>query len=195
MTAMAARERTYLQPLVDTVVRRGVATGRGAVVAFTSAMPKDGVSYVVESLGRELGAAGMQPVLVASSTGVARLSPAKLRANDGVFEAVEPNIVTLRGEELLPFEAAGHRTEDSLEMLRKWFRFILIDCPSLEESSQALGVAPLADGMVLVVSAGRTPRRKIERARKLLLSSPAPLLGCVLNRRTYPVPGFIYDRL
>lgn len=187
--------RPYLQPLVERVVREAGAPGRGAVIEFTSATSGDGVSYVVESVGRELAQSEEQPVLLASSRSLARLSPAKLRANEGVFEAVEPNIVTLRDGDLLPFENAGHRLEDAFLMLRRWFRFTLVDCPAIEESSQALTMAPHADGTVLVVSAGRTPRRKIQRAKDLLLASPCPLLGCVLNRRTYPVPGFIYNRL
>ena len=52
-------------------------------------------------------------------------------------------------------------------------------------------MAKMIDGVILVVAAGQTRRDQIEQARKLLESSACEVIGLVLNKRTYPIPGFI----
>jgi Mrp family chromosome partitioning ATPase len=61
------------------------------------------------------------------------------------------------------------------------------------------GAAPLfckaSDGAVLVITANQTRREAAVRAKEILLSWNAQLLGAVLDNRAFPVPESIYRRL
>lgn len=61
-------------------------------------------------------------------------------------------------------------------------RIIICDLPPLLVSDDVLAVAPRIDGLLLVVSQGRTERKVLEGAREML--SEMNLLGVVLNRST-----------
>ena len=55
--------------------------------------------------------------------------------------------------------------------------------------------AALLDGAVLVVEAGRSRHESVERARQLLDKAKVRTVGVVLNKRRFPVPRWLYDRL
>jgi protein-tyrosine kinase len=88
---------------------------------------------------------------------------------------------------------AGNPTSQSAELLSsplmvdlvrelKHFypdRYVLFDLPPLLYADP-LAFAPLVDGIILVVAAGRTPREEITRAMGML--KEFPLLGFVLNK-------------
>jgi Mrp family chromosome partitioning ATPase len=48
---------------------------------------------------------------------------------------------------------------------------------------------------VLVVEAGVTNKDQIERAARVIRETGGTLLGCVLNKRRYPIPGWLYRLL
>ena len=75
------------------------------------------------------------------------------------------------------------------------FDFVLVDCPSLATNSQALRWTGAADGVFLVVEAGATQISQIEAAHRMLRTSKSRLEGIILNRRTYPIPKFLYKLL
>jgi Mrp family chromosome partitioning ATPase len=82
-----------------------------------------------------------------------------------------------------------------LDLLRTRFGYVLVDCPSLRASAAALPMAGLSDGALLVVGAGEARRDQVEQAQRLLEGASCQLLGLILNKRTYPVPRFLYQRL
>lgn len=57
---------------------------------------------------------------------------------------------------------------------------VILLAPPVLTSSDALRLAPYIDGVLLVVSPGRTEREMAARARDLLAQAEAPLLGVVL---------------
>ncbi len=61
-------------------------------------------------------------------------------------------------------------------------RYVLIDAPAALDSADTNALAPLVDGIVLVVQAGRTLKKDISAALKLLPTEK--ILGFVMNR--YP---------
>jgi Mrp family chromosome partitioning ATPase len=58
-----------------------------------------------------------------------------------------------------------------------------------------LSVAPFVDGVILVSEANKTRRGQILQAERAIETAQGKLLGHVLNKRTYPVPEWIYRRL
>jgi hypothetical protein len=82
-----------------------------------------------------------------------------------------------------------------LKALRWNFDYIIVDCPSLDVSSDATLLAPLIDGVAIVVQAGKTRRGQIQRARQTVENVGGEFLGFVLNQRRYSVPNWLYQRL
>lgn len=75
------------------------------------------------------------------------------------------------------------------------FDWIVIDGPPVLESPDASAIGSVADGVILVVQAGRSKRPVVARAAELLRKSGSQVLGSVLNRRVLEIPEFIYRRI
>jgi capsular exopolysaccharide synthesis family protein len=71
---------------------------------------------------------------------------------------------------------------------------VLIDSPPCVTVTDASIIAPWADGTILLLRAGETDRRTAQRARSLLSSVGASLLGVILNRASTGLEGFAYAR-
>src|SRR5205823_1138805 len=84
-----------------------------------------------------------------------------------------------------------------LEMaeLRNEFDYVILDGPPLGPYSDALAVAQLADGIVLVVEANATRREAATKAASSLRSARIKILGVVLNKRTFPIPNALFKLL
>ncbi len=76
----------------------------------------------------------------------------------------------------------SQRMRDLLVDLRRRFEgwVMIFDTPPLLEAADGLVFSEMADGIVLVVEAGRTPLEKVNRARQLLQGRN--LLGLILNK-------------
>lgn len=82
-----------------------------------------------------------------------------------------------------------------LTELRNEFDHILIDAPPLRMYSDGAMLGHLADGIVIVLQAHSTHREAARRAAKDLASANVRVLGAVLNKRTFPIPDFLYSKL
>jgi capsular exopolysaccharide synthesis family protein len=79
--------------------------------------------------------------------------------------------------------------------LRNDFDYLLVDTPPMSVHADATLLAQLTDGVVLVVSSNSTRRETARAAKESLQTAKIPILGAVLNRRTYPIPQALYQRL
>ena len=81
-----------------------------------------------------------------------------------------------------PTELIGsQRMNDVLTKLRKHFDYILIDAPPVIPVSDALLLATMVDGVVLVVGGRDTPKRVVKQAYARLGGVATKILGTVLN--------------
>jgi capsular exopolysaccharide synthesis family protein len=76
---------------------------------------------------------------------------------------------------------ASRRLEHVLSLARAQADFVLVDTSPAGALADAAVLAPRLDGMLLVVSAGRTKRDLARRAREQLERVNANLLGVVLT--------------
>lgn len=82
-----------------------------------------------------------------------------------------------------PSEFFGHtQTLEMVMGMREQYRWILIDAPPVLVVNDALVLASLVDGTMLILSAGVTRLEALERATRLLQEAGGRLLGVVLNR-------------
>jgi capsular exopolysaccharide synthesis family protein len=89
----------------------------------------------------------------------------------------------------------SERIKTRLTELRSEFDFVIIDAPPLTRYADAIAVGQHADGLVLILEAGSTRREAAQVAVTALRSAKIPILGAVLNKRTFPIPERIYKRL
>jgi hypothetical protein len=167
------------------------ATQEGRVYAFTSVRRREGVSYVVHMLGSQLARYCEEDVIIISPPDLRRLRPLDVEQIEIRGRRVGPQVWTVP-QELSDEHDDAAEEEDLWKILRRRFRYILVDCSALECSAEIFSLAPRIDGTVLVVRAGFSPKPAIQRAARLLGLGPAAFVGCILNRRTYPVPDFLY---
>jgi Mrp family chromosome partitioning ATPase len=82
-----------------------------------------------------------------------------------------------------------------LRRLRASFHYVLFDTQSITESSDVALFGNLLDGAVLVIEAGVTRKQSARKAKELLANAAVPLIGTVLNNRTFPIPESLYRRI
>jgi len=80
------------------------------------------------------------------------------------------------------------RFEALLREARKQYDYVILDTPPIVPVSDCRLLAPWVDGLLLVVSAHRTPRKFVEESLNLLDSTS--LLGIVFNRDDHPSFGY-----
>jgi len=81
---------------------------------------------------------------------------------------------------------------DLVQELKHYYqnRYVIFDLPPLLTYADALAFAPLMDGIIVVVEAGKTAREDIERCQKML--EKFNLLGFVLNKVDTWHQGYYY---
>ena len=81
-----------------------------------------------------------------------------------------------------PSELLGsRRMEYILNSLRESFDYIIIDLPPVNIVTDALSIASLITGMVVVVREDYTEKKELERCFRQLQLSNVNVLGCILN--------------
>ena len=81
-----------------------------------------------------------------------------------------------------PSELLGsRRMEAILAKLRETFDYIVIDLPPVNIVSDALSIANLVSGMIVVIREDYTEKKELERCFRQLKLSNFNILGCVLN--------------
>lgn len=87
------------------------------------------------------------------------------------------------------------RLRDRLVELRGEFEYVIIDAPPLTQYSDAIALAQLSDGLVLILEADATRRDAATVAAANLRAVNIPILAAVLNKRSFPIPEALYKRL
>jgi Mrp family chromosome partitioning ATPase len=85
--------------------------------------------------------------------------------------------------------------KDTLRKNRTRFEFIILDIPPILTYAEGILLSKLCDGIVLVLQAENTRYEVVQEAQKLLEHSNVPVIGCILNRRKYHLPKWLYERL
>lgn len=176
-------------------------------VMVTSAVPGEGKTATAVNLGRTLALAGHRVVLVdldlrhpdahhhfgvGNKLGIADVLLGRRPPEDCLqFVLVDPSLNgTSPGLYLLPAgepEADlpeivdNQRTRSLLSALAQQADIVLLDCPSVLGSTDALSIGRFAGGAILVVESRRTSAGMVQQARDALLRHQVRLLGVVLN--------------
>ncbi len=140
--------------------------------------------FRMPSLHRFLGASDRPPQSEPSGT------PAQMLGST--------NLYLLPGGVLTPDSPAtqgARELKTRLAELGSAFNYVLVDAPPVNDGAESLMIGQLVDGVVLVLEANSTHREAARRAKERLESANVRILGAVLNKRTFPVPEVLYQKL
>ena len=88
---------------------------------------------------------------------------------------------------------AGKNMQALLELAAGRFDHIIIDSPPILGLADALVIANLVEGMLLVVESGKTRRSAAQDSLKRLVAVRARPLGCLLTKMTSHTHGYGYE--
>jgi hypothetical protein len=171
----------------------GAYPGRGIAIAFVAAHPGAGTTFLTTRLTNALHQSAVEPAVlldcrsIASSNDEALYTPARITAGEEV-DAAQMALALPRGN----WRANRNYRKQAIDLLRNRFSYILLDCPSLKESKDVLGLTTLVDGIVLVVEANKTSKNQLDHLERSLTDAGGNILGSLLNKRTYPIPNWLW---
>lgn len=167
----------------------------------TSAHAGEGKTVTVANLGAAFAQAGERVVLVSCDLRRPRLSqfPELADVPDlslvlvgarSLDEALAPvtdiaGLWTLSTRSVIPNPTellGGQRMREVFAELAERFDLVLIDSPPLLPVADAMILTSYADGVLLIVAAGKTRRADLQRATARLAQADAPIAGTVLNK-------------
>jgi len=167
---------------------------------IASAEPGEGKSTVAASLALATAQSGRKVIVVDSDLRLPALHerfglPNKrglstvLRQEVTLAEAIQdtetPRLQVLTSGSLPPNPAellGSPQMADLIAQLKAEFDVVLLDAPALLAVTDAATLAPLVDGVVLVVGRSRVRREAVRAARRQLENVKAKLIGVVVNR-------------
>ncbi len=90
---------------------------------------------------------------------------------------------------------SSDRLQARLTELRSEFDHVLIDAPPVNLYADAITLGRLSDGLILVLQSDSTRREAARKAKESIQAANVRLLGAILNKRTFPIPQALYERL
>src|SRR5215470_5016951 len=184
------------------------------VILVTSALPREGKTTAAANLAVTLAQLGDNTVLVDADLrkpGVGRLLNLGADKYAGlssylagvstldhvtVPHPVIPNLAAIPTGPLPPNPAdllSSHKLSEAIAELRKEYKFIVLDSPPVMAATDAVILSVQADGVLLVVRSGETPKEAFSRTRDLLTSVKCRMLGVVLNAVDSSAPDYYYS--
>jgi polysaccharide biosynthesis transport protein len=184
------------------------------VILVTSALPREGKTTAAANLAVTLAQLGDRTLLIDADLrkpGVGRL----LNLGAGKYAGLSSYLAGVSGLDLVTVQhpaipnlsaiptgplppnpadlLSSHKLADAIAELRTKFKFIVIDSPPIMAATDAVILSVQADGVLLVVRSGETPKEAFTRTRDLLVSVKCRLLGVVLNAVDSSAPDYYYS--
>jgi len=167
---------------------------------FTSGMHGEGKTVTAVNTAAVLAQMGVRVLLidadlrcsachtvlgVENKSGLAEVLAGRWEPSDVIRPTVSEHLFVLSSGSVPsnPAELVGSKQMRAiLASLQEQYDYILIDSPPVMLASDAMLLATMVDGVVLVANAQRTPKQVVREARTRLTCAQAKILGVVLNQ-------------
>ncbi|MFJ7637351.1 CpsD/CapB family tyrosine-protein kinase [Peribacillus sp. NPDC097225] len=194
--------RTNIQfSTVDTKVRS---------ILVTSSSPSEGKSTTVGNLAVVFAQQGKKVLLVdtdlrrptmqfafdiTNNTGLTNVLMKQTSLMEAVYRADEENLYVLPSGPIPPNPAellASKAMDELVEQMYGEFDIVLFDSPPILAVTDAQILANRCDGTILVVRSAKSDKDEMRKAKELLDSVNANVLGAVLNRKKLKKQQYYY---
>jgi succinoglycan biosynthesis transport protein ExoP len=182
------------------------------VIVITSSFAREGKTTTSVNLATVLAQMG-KPVLLLDADlrrprlqkvfegkmnlGLVNYLAANIPLDDIIQPTEVPNLsVVLSGpippnpSELLASDRMKHLIAD----MRTRYAYVIFDSPPVLAVTDAIVLAAAADGVVLTVHGGKTPRELVQRSAERLRQANIPVLGALLNNLDLHQYGYTYKK-
>ena len=177
-------------------------------MVITSSSPQEGKSMTVLCLGTTIAQSGKKVLLldtdmrrprlhralgVPNDVGVSSLVVGAATLDQAVKTTEVPNLFILPCGPIPPNPSELLHTRafaDLLEAAKEKYDWVILDSPPINAVTDAVVLATLVDGVVLVVKAGVTPKGLAAQALRSLRDVNAKVFGAVLNAVDFDDPKF-----
>ena len=194
----------------------GMKDKESRVILFTSAIKGEGKTAIVASLARVLASGEAPKILLVDCAirnpelhrlfglknekglvdflaGRATIKEVVQSVDKGVLDLVAAGAVEdVEGTQML---FGSDRFATFIKEAAAAYEYVLIDSSAVLEAPETPILGSRADGVVMVIFAGRTRREVIKRAMLMIEKLDGSFIGTVLNRKRYYIPEFIYRRV
>ncbi|HEM6303622.1 TPA: tyrosine-protein kinase [Streptococcus suis] len=171
------------------------------VVGITSVQSNEGKSTTAASLAMAYARTGYKTVLVDSDirnsvmsgffkptakiTGLTDYLSGTTDLSQGLCDTDIPNLTVIESGKVSPNPTAllqSKNFENLLATLRRYYDYVIVDCPPLGMVIDAAIIAQKCDAMVAVVEAGTVKRSAVKKVKEQLEQTGTPFLGVILNK-------------
>ncbi|HFI0153508.1 TPA: tyrosine-protein kinase [Streptococcus suis] len=171
------------------------------VVGITSVQSNEGKSTTAASLAMAYARTGYKTVLVDSDirnsvmsgffkptakiTGLTDYLSGTTDLSQGLCDTNIPNLTVIESGKVSPNPTAllqSKNFENLLATLRRYYDYVIVDCPPLGMVIDAAIIAQRCDAMVAVVEAGTVKRSAVKKVKEQLEQTGTPFLGVILNK-------------
>lgn len=182
------------------------------VIVITSSFAREGKTTTSVNLATVLAQMG-KPVLLVDADlrrprlqkvfrdkmnlGLVNYLVANIPMTDVIQETDVPNLSVILSGPIPPNPSellASDRMKHMIEEVRGKYAFVIFDSPPVLAVTDSIVLAASADGVVLCVHGGQTPREHVQRSAERLRQSNIPVLGAILNNLNLAQYGYTYRR-
>ena len=206
------KNRKELEGLAGRLVGRDIGAG-ARVLQVTSAQSKEGKTTIALLISLALAELGNRVLLIDGNMDCPEIHKIlEFPETPGLLETIEAatgpgDRIRNTGFPMLRALPLGGREADAsiveyterlneiIEYGRENFEFIVIDSMAANDSVIPRLVGKLVDTSIIVIHSGKSRRKAVENAVRVLKESDVSILGTILNRRKYHIPASIYERL
>jgi polysaccharide biosynthesis transport protein len=182
------------------------------VIVITSSFAREGKTTTSVNLATVLAQMG-KPVLLLDADlrrprlqkvfqgkmnlGLVNYLAANLQLEDIIQQTEVPNLSVVLSGPIPPNPSellASDRMKHLIAEVRGKFAYVIFDSPPVLAVTDAIVLAASADGVVLCVHGGKTPRDLVQRSAERLRQSNIPVLGAILNNLDLHQYGYTYRK-
>lgn len=183
------------------------------VVLVTSSIPGEGKSFISANLSGAFALSNMKVLLIdcdlrkgrqnkifdiKEEKGLSNLLLDDIKNYKKYVHKTEvDNLFILPGGIVPPNPSellASDKNQDLLNLLKKEYDLIIMDCPPVNAVTDALVLATLADEVVIVSAYKKTPMDLLVTTKKLLENSGAKIAGVVVNQMKQNKNKYYYNK-
>ena len=182
------------------------------VIVITSSFAREGKTTTSVNLATVLAQMG-KPVLLLDADlrrprlqkvfkgklnlGLVNYLAANIQLDDIIQPTEVPNLAVVLSGPIPPNPSellASDRMKHLIEEVRGKYAYVIFDSPPVLAVTDAIVLAASADGVVLTVHGGKTPRDLVQRSAERLRQANIPVLGAILNNLDLHQYGYTYRK-